>query len=118
MVYRDHRGVAARQLLIVSIRITPVFPARGSYDAPRRFRQFKSTKSRDVIKVRPMSENAEPKKKMAELNRAEWDALSDVEKTAVRKALAAYQNSPGDSINMAMLRGVRAYMAIMKAAGK
>ncbi len=60
-----------------------------------------------------MSENAEAKAKMAELNRREWEAVSDLEKTAIRAALKAYENSPGDSVNMAMLRGVRAYQATM-----
>lgn len=62
-----------------------------------------------------MSTNAEAKAKMTALNNREWDAVSDLEKTAIRAALKAYSSSPGDSINMAMLRGIRAYQAIMGA---
>jgi hypothetical protein len=60
-----------------------------------------------------MSQNAEAKAKMRDLNNREWEVIPDLEKNAVRAALKAYSNSPGDSINMAMLRGIRAYQAVM-----
>lgn len=60
-----------------------------------------------------MSQNAEPKAKMEALNHAEWSAVSDIEKTAVRAAIKAYGASPGNSEQMAMMRGIRAYLATM-----
>ena len=61
-----------------------------------------------------MSQNAEPKRKWAEINQVEWEALTDAQRTAVKAAVSAYANSPGNSENMAMWRAINAYAASMQ----
>lgn len=63
-----------------------------------------------------MSQNAEPKAKTKSANQAEWEAAPDWERAAVRKALQEYQDSPGNSVNIAMLRACRKYASIVNAA--
>lgn len=61
-----------------------------------------------------MSHNAEPQAKMADLNRRDWEAATDAERTAVHAAIKAYADSPGTSENVAMLRACRAFIKAMR----
>jgi hypothetical protein len=60
-----------------------------------------------------MSQNVEPKAKMADYTRKEWEALSDLERTAINKAIEAYARAPGTSERVAMLHAVRAFQNMM-----
>jgi TRAP-type C4-dicarboxylate transport system substrate-binding protein len=60
-----------------------------------------------------MSRNAEPRKSTEAANQTTWDALTDQERTAIKAAVKAYGDAPGQSVNVAMLYAVRAYQAEM-----
>ena len=63
-----------------------------------------------------MSINAESKAQAAALGQDEWNAAPAWERSAINKAMEAYQDSPGTSTRVAMLRACRKYAAIVNAA--